>query len=184
MPNDYTFQGELRRGVAKLWHTPWKVKVPVAGAGAVLLIGSLGGGGDDGRAVEQSPLAEETATAVVDSVPTQVPTPVPTELPPTPTEVPPTETPVPPTATPIPPTNTPEPPTPTPIPPTPIPPTPTPVPPTATAAPQCDENYAGACIPIVSYDLDCGDIGARRFRVVGFDHHRFDGDHDGIGCES
>ena len=46
----------------------------------------------------------------------------------------------------------------------------------------CDENYSG-CVPIVSYDLDCGDIG---FSVVvrGYDKHRFDGDKDGYGCES
>lgn len=48
----------------------------------------------------------------------------------------------------------------------------------------CDPNYSGACIPNVSYDLDCGDVAARRFRVVGYDVHRFDRDHDGIACES
>ena len=32
-------------------------------------------------------------------------------------------------------------------------------------------------------DLDCPDISYRRFRVLPPDPHRFDGDHDGIGCE-
>ncbi len=71
-------------------------------------------------------------------------------------------------------------------------PTPTPTPgpthtptPTATPAPAtgCDPNYAGFCVPIVSYDLDCSDI-QHRVIVVGVDRHRFDGDGDGIGCES
>jgi micrococcal nuclease len=39
------------------------------------------------------------------------------------------------------------------------------------------------CIPS-GPDLDCGDIPHRRFRVVGADPHGFDGDHDGVGCES
>jgi hypothetical protein len=37
-------------------------------------------------------------------------------------------------------------------------------------------------------DLDCGDIPYRNFRVIYTvpdpDPHRFDGDHDGIGCET
>ncbi len=48
---------------------------------------------------------------------------------------------------------------------------------------RCDSNYAGACIPPPPPDLDCSDITARRFRVVGTDVHRFDGDGDGIACE-
>jgi micrococcal nuclease len=39
------------------------------------------------------------------------------------------------------------------------------------------------CIPPAPPDLDCGDIEYRRFEVIGSDPHRFDGDHDGIGCE-
>ena len=69
-------------------------------------------------------------------------------------------------------------------------PTPTPTPtPTRTPTPtpggggSCDPNYAGYCVPIVPYDLDCGDI-RHRVIVIGVDIHRFDGDHDGIGCES
>lgn len=30
----------------------------------------------------------------------------------------------------------------------------------------------------------CGQITPRKFRVVGGDPHRFDSDHDGVGCES
>lgn len=47
----------------------------------------------------------------------------------------------------------------------------------------CDPNYAGGCVPIVSYDLDCADIG-QSVTVVGYDVHGFDGDGDGYGCES
>ena len=47
----------------------------------------------------------------------------------------------------------------------------------------CDPNYAGACVPVSSSDLDCGDVGARRFQVIGADPHGFDGDHDGVACE-
>ncbi len=58
---------------------------------------------------------------------------------------------------------------------------------TSTAAPvqaNCDPSYPDVCIPSPPPDLDCGDIPYRRFRVVGADPHRFDGDRDGIGCES
>ena len=47
----------------------------------------------------------------------------------------------------------------------------------------CDPNYTGYCVPIVSYDLDCKDI-RHRVYVVGVDIHHFDGDGDGVGCES
>jgi micrococcal nuclease len=47
----------------------------------------------------------------------------------------------------------------------------------------CDSSYPDVCIPRPPPDLDCGDIAHRRFRVQGGDPHRFDGDHDGIGCE-
>ena len=63
-------------------------------------------------------------------------------------------------------------------------PTPTPPPtPTPAAGGACDPNYSGYCVPIVLYDLDCGDI-RHRVIVVGVDIHRFDSDQDGIGCES
>ena len=47
----------------------------------------------------------------------------------------------------------------------------------------CDPNYVGACIPIVSYDLDCTDIPVKNFFVTGTDKHRFDGDGNGVCCE-
>lgn len=47
--------------------------------------------------------------------------------------------------------------------------------------PNCDPNYT-PCIPYVSYDLDCADIGFT-VRVIGADRHRLDRDHDGYGCE-
>ena len=47
----------------------------------------------------------------------------------------------------------------------------------------CDPNYAGACIPS-GPDVDCGEITAKRFRVVGDDIHGLDADDDGIACES
>jgi micrococcal nuclease len=54
----------------------------------------------------------------------------------------------------------------------------------STAAPSgCDPNYAGACVPVSSSDLDCADVGVRNFQVVGNDPHNFDGDHDSTACE-
>jgi endonuclease YncB( thermonuclease family) len=77
-------------------------------------------------------------------------------------------------------------PTPVPVEPSPVPPTPEPPPP-PTPEPQpaeaCDPSYPDICIPLASPDLDCPQIPYRRFRVVGADPHRFDGDNDGIGCE-
>lgn len=46
----------------------------------------------------------------------------------------------------------------------------------------CDPNY-NPCVPNVSYDLDCGDIGFS-VTVVGVDTNGFDRDNDGYGCES
>ena len=48
----------------------------------------------------------------------------------------------------------------------------------------CDDSYVGVCIPPYPPDLDCGDIVARDFTVRGSDPHGFDGDGDGIGCQS
>ena len=70
------------------------------------------------------------------------------------------------------------------------PPTAVPVPPVQDApAPtggECDPSYPGVCIPpiAVSGDLDCGQIAFRRFEVIPPDPHGFDGDSDGVGCES
>ncbi|MDP8927949.1 MAG: PASTA domain-containing protein [Actinomycetota bacterium] len=60
--------------------------------------------------------------------------------------------------------------------------------PAAEAAPEsasssgCDSNYQGTCVPVVSYDLNCDDIGGS-VTVVGSDPHGFDADGDGSGCE-
>lgn len=55
-------------------------------------------------------------------------------------------------------------------------------------AASCEASYPDICIPIGSADLDCGDIDARRFTVrwdvPNPDPHRFDGNGDGVGCES
>lgn len=68
-----------------------------------------------------------------------------------------------------------------------------PVAPTSPPAPQptapppagnCDPSYPTVCIPPPPPDLDCGQIPHRRFQVLPPDPHNFDGDHDGIGCES
>ena len=75
------------------------------------------------------------------------------------------------------------------------PPTPPPaVPTTAPAAPLapvapaagCDPSYPDVCIAPRAQvgDLDCGDVEPRRFRVLAPDPHGFDGNHDGVGCES
>lgn len=69
-------------------------------------------------------------------------------------------------------------------------PSPAVVPPTAAPAPVppagsfCDASYPGVCIPAAPPDLDCGDISPRRFSVLPPDPHGFDGDADGVGCES
>jgi micrococcal nuclease len=61
----------------------------------------------------------------------------------------------------------------------------------ATPAPvggNCAPSYPDVCIPPPPPDLDCGQISFRRFRVVhnvaSPDPHGFDGDRDGVGCES
>jgi len=69
-------------------------------------------------------------------------------------------------------------------------PTPTP----AVAAPlplvpaTCEPSYPDICIPMGSADLNCPDIEHRRFRVLwnvtNPDPHGFDGNADGVGCES
>ncbi len=48
----------------------------------------------------------------------------------------------------------------------------------------CDLSYPDVCIASYPPDLDCGEIGYSNFKVVPPDPHRFDGDKDGIGCES
>lgn len=46
----------------------------------------------------------------------------------------------------------------------------------------CSPDY-DPCVPDVSYDLDCSDVG-EQVTVVGNDPYGLDGDGDGIGCES
>jgi micrococcal nuclease len=52
----------------------------------------------------------------------------------------------------------------------------------------CAASYPDVCIPPPPPDLDCGQIPYKRFRVIHTvpnpDPHRFDGDHDGVGCET
>ena len=48
----------------------------------------------------------------------------------------------------------------------------------------CDPSYPDMCIPPPPPTLTCDDIGTRNFEVLPPDPHGFDGDNDGIGCES
>jgi micrococcal nuclease len=52
----------------------------------------------------------------------------------------------------------------------------------------CAASYPTVCVPPPPPDLDCADVDHRRFRVrhdvPDPDPHRFDGDADGVGCES
>jgi uncharacterized repeat protein (TIGR01451 family) len=52
----------------------------------------------------------------------------------------------------------------------------------------CAASYPDVCIPPPPPDLDCKDIPYRNFRVIytvpNPDPHGFDGDHDGVGCET
>jgi hypothetical protein len=48
---------------------------------------------------------------------------------------------------------------------------------------RCDPSYPDVCIPPPPPDLDCADVADRNFRVLSPDPHRFDGNHDGRGCE-
>ena len=60
-------------------------------------------------------------------------------------------------------------------------------PPAADPAPPsggCDPSYPTLCIPPGSADIDCPEIGATDFPVYQPDPHGFDGDGDGVGCES
>lgn len=49
---------------------------------------------------------------------------------------------------------------------------------------QCDSSYPDFCIPPTPPDLNCSDIPQKNFTVLQPDPHGFDGDQDGIGCES
>ena len=56
-------------------------------------------------------------------------------------------------------------------------------PPESTPTPSCDPSYPDFCIPPPP-DLNCSDISQKDFTVYQPDPHHFDGDKDGIGCES
>jgi hypothetical protein len=53
---------------------------------------------------------------------------------------------------------------------------------------KCAASYSSVCIPPPPPDLNCGDIPYRNFHVrwdvADPDPHHFDGDHDGVGCET
>lgn len=53
-----------------------------------------------------------------------------------------------------------------------------------TSPPNCDPAYPDFCIPPPPPDLDCGDVEGDHFTVYPPDPHGFDGDGNGIGCES
>jgi micrococcal nuclease len=57
-------------------------------------------------------------------------------------------------------------------------------PPAKAGTGRCDPSYPTVCIPPPPPDLDCRDVPYRRFKVLPPDPHRFDGNHDGVGCES
>jgi len=48
----------------------------------------------------------------------------------------------------------------------------------------CNPSYPDVCIPSPPPDLDCSDIEYKDFEVLQPDPHGFDGNYDGIGCES
>ena len=54
--------------------------------------------------------------------------------------------------------------------------------PAQVSVPDCNPNYSG-CVPNVSYDLDCPDVGFQ-VQVLGYDQYRLDGNKDGWGCEA
>ena len=56
--------------------------------------------------------------------------------------------------------------------------------PPAMSGGNCDPAYPTVCIPSAPPDLDCGGVPHRRFEVRAPDPHGFDGNDDGIGCES
>jgi micrococcal nuclease len=49
---------------------------------------------------------------------------------------------------------------------------------------ECDVSYPNVCILSAPPDLDCGEIKHKNFKVLSTDPHGFDGDGDGIGCDS
>jgi hypothetical protein len=68
------------------------------------------------------------------------------------------------------------------------PPRPPAPPPPPTSGGKCAASYPDECVPPPPPDLDCADIAYRKFRVLWNvpdpDPHHFDGNRDGLGCES
>jgi hypothetical protein len=57
--------------------------------------------------------------------------------------------------------------------------------PTTTRPPSnCHRSYPDFCIPPPPPDLDCDDVNGNDFTVLPPDPHGFDGNGDGVGCES
>jgi micrococcal nuclease len=56
--------------------------------------------------------------------------------------------------------------------------------PRATSGGKCDPSYPTVCIPPPPPKLDCKDVAYRNFKVLAPDPQHFDGNHDGIGCQS
>jgi micrococcal nuclease len=54
----------------------------------------------------------------------------------------------------------------------------------ASARGQCDPSYPTVCIPPPPPNLDCKDVPYRNFKVLAPDPQHFDGNHDGVGCQS
>jgi hypothetical protein len=61
-------------------------------------------------------------------------------------------------------------------------------PPPPPAGGKCAASYPTVCIPPPPPDLDCADVPYRNFRVrwdvANADPHHFDGNHNGVGCET
>ena len=49
---------------------------------------------------------------------------------------------------------------------------------------RCHPSYPDFCIPPPPPDLDCGQVSGSNFTVVGNDPHGFDGNNNGVGCET
>ncbi len=60
--------------------------------------------------------------------------------------------------------------------------------PVASRGSKCAPSYPTVCIPPPPPDLDCKNVTYRHFTVrwdvPDPDPHHFDGNHDGVGCES
>jgi hypothetical protein len=56
--------------------------------------------------------------------------------------------------------------------------------PAPSGGPRCDPSYPSVCIPPPPPDLDCPQVRSTDFAVRPPDPHGFDGDGDGVGCET